>query len=691
MLWIPDLVKSQISESENNSLIKKDTTLLTGKIKEITITAFRAPYNLFNTPAPVNLINSDQLQTGSSFTPIEALNQVPGVLMHHGTLNTNRLTIRGIGSRSPYTTNKIKAYFGEIPLTSGDGETTLEDIENTAISRIEIIKGPSSSLYGAGLAGVILFHPKSVVNDFAQNQISIASFGTIKNTLSAGLTENNLNIYTLGSVIKSDGFRDNNNTKRYNFLLNTQYSFTENSNLQILLRTTSMKAFIPSSLNLPTFEETPQKAASNWQEAEGYEDYTNGQFGISFNHFTPRNEKISVGTFGNFRVADELRPFNKLEESSNFIGWRAYIQKMIVGTNNQFTLTTGFEFFRENYKWSTFSNNESNDLLSDNSEKRQYENLFIQMEAAFKEKLIVSTGLNGNLTRYTYYDDFHENGDQSGNYRYKPVFSPRFGINYLVNQKFALYGNMSHGFSTPTFEETLLPEGELNTDIKPETGWSVEFGFRSQIADQIQFSASYYRIYINNLLVARRTAEDAYIGVNAGKSLHPGVETEVKWQVTEPDAFPSLTMAANATFANYHFKDFVDEGKYYSGNNLPGTVKNTWFVSAQIFPTKNTAINLWHRFTGEMPVNDSNSEYSKSFGISNLECKYFSKIKRMRVEIKAGIQNIFDINYASMLAVNALSIGGSLPRYYYPGNPRNYYVSLLIGVKQRNTKSNLGK
>lgn len=159
--------------SQNASEIQTDTTSLSGEINEVTITAFRSPYNLFNTPAPVNLITTSQLESGSSLTPIEALNQVPGVLMHHGTFNTNRLTIRGIGSRTPYSTNKIKAYFGEIPLTSGDGETTLEDLENSTIKRVEIIKGPSSSLYGAGLAGVILFHPKTVVKDFIKIELQL--------------------------------------------------------------------------------------------------------------------------------------------------------------------------------------------------------------------------------------------------------------------------------------------------------------------------------------------------------------------------------------------------------------------------------------------------------------------------------------------------------------------------------------
>ena len=59
-------------------------------------------------------------------TPV--LNKIPGVTMQQGALNTNRITIRGIGARSQYGTNKIKAYFDGIPLSSGEGETTIDEL-----------------------------------------------------------------------------------------------------------------------------------------------------------------------------------------------------------------------------------------------------------------------------------------------------------------------------------------------------------------------------------------------------------------------------------------------------------------------------------------------------------------------------------------------------------------------------------
>lgn len=675
------VVNGQNIQGKENSFVLQDTTSLSGEIEEVTVTAFRTPYNLLNTPAPVNLISARQLETGSALTPVEALNLVPGIVMQHGTLNTNRLTIRGIGARSMYATNKIKAYFGEIPLTSGDGETTLEDLENTAIKRVEIIKGPSSSLFGAGLGGAILFHPKTVAKNFVQNSTTAGSFGTFKNTLSAGIKEHKLNIFVLGSLLESDGFRENNKTSRANVLLHSQYAFSEKTNMQLLLKTTRMKAFIPSSIDWETFQQSPEKAAANWNNIRGFEEYLSGQFGVSLNIFTEKGEKISFATFGSFRGADELRPFNKLEENSNYLGWRGYIQKAVSGENVQITFTSGLEFYRENYNWSTLSNENQGEILSDNQEKRSYENLFFQMESGFFDRLFFSAGVNGNLTQFKYTDQFPENGDQSGGHDYKPVISPRVGVNFLITPRLSVFGNFSHGFSTPTFEETLLPEGEINGDIQPESGWNAEAGVRAFFTDRLQATVSYYRISISNLLVARRTAEDTYIGVNAGKSLHPGLEAEVNWNAVNAGSYPALSLRGNVTLANYHFQEFVDLGVDYSGKKLPGTAKNTGMAGVLFQPSKNFSLNGWYRFTGQMALDDANSGFTDPFGITNLEARYNGKYHRARLEIKGGIQNVFDVHYASMLAVNALGFGNSLPRYYYPGNPRNYFLSVLIGLE----------
>jgi len=117
----------------------------------------------FNTPAPVMKLYPKDLRREDNLSIAPALNRIPGVFMQSGTLSTNRISIRGIGSRSLFTTAKIRAYLDEIPITNGVGETSLEDIDLSLLSEVEIYKGPTASVYGAGLGGLIRL--KSLNND----------------------------------------------------------------------------------------------------------------------------------------------------------------------------------------------------------------------------------------------------------------------------------------------------------------------------------------------------------------------------------------------------------------------------------------------------------------------------------------------------------------------------------------------
>src|SRR5664280_389402 len=128
-------------------------------IQEVTVKAFQSGKRLLDTPGSIGIITNRQLLNEPAFTLAPSVNKVAGVWMQSGSINTNRLTIRGIGTRSPFGTNKIRAYYGDIPLTNGVGETTLEDLDLEQIADIEIIKGPSSGFYGSGLGGVLLFNP----------------------------------------------------------------------------------------------------------------------------------------------------------------------------------------------------------------------------------------------------------------------------------------------------------------------------------------------------------------------------------------------------------------------------------------------------------------------------------------------------------------------------------------------------
>ena len=110
-------------------------------LNEVIVNANQIPKTLKKAMTTIEVLSQKEISRGNDISIAQVLNRAPGIFMQSGALNTNRLTIRGIGSRTLYGTSKIRAYFKDIPLTNGSGETTIEDFELASISRIEVVKG----------------------------------------------------------------------------------------------------------------------------------------------------------------------------------------------------------------------------------------------------------------------------------------------------------------------------------------------------------------------------------------------------------------------------------------------------------------------------------------------------------------------------------------------------------------------
>ena len=131
-------------------------------------------------------ISSEVFQTFSPLESTNALNQIPGLYALSGAINTNRITIRGVGARTPFGTDKLRMYFNNIPVTTGTGTSVIEtfDIEN--LGSIEVIKGPKGTHYGANLGGAILLNSKSFSEQETRliNNFTVGSYGMFKDNIS---------------------------------------------------------------------------------------------------------------------------------------------------------------------------------------------------------------------------------------------------------------------------------------------------------------------------------------------------------------------------------------------------------------------------------------------------------------------------------------------------------------------------
>ena len=382
-------------------------------IEAITVTALRIESRLLNSTGAVSLLTGSQISRNSVVALEPSLNQVPGVFMHSGSLNTNRITIRGIGSRTPYGTSKIKAYLDEIPLTTGDGETTLEDISLLALSQVEVVRGPTSGVHGSGLGGAILLKTAPGNEAFrVQTNFMSGSYGTHKEGISVSGNLEKSSHLLITDFLYSDGYRENNRYNRSNLFSYNRFDLGEKGSLYVLFDFVDLKAFIPSSIDLATYRETPEKAAANWANIKGNEDSRKTRGAATYRHQLSEKTKISVTGLAVRSTNLELRPFNLLEEEAITGSGRF----SIAYTSDNFEWNSGTEFFREKYDWATYRNQAAlpENRLSHNKEIRFWNNIFSLAKWNPLPSLAIEPGLNLNFTRYDYTDRFIADGDESG-------------------------------------------------------------------------------------------------------------------------------------------------------------------------------------------------------------------------------------------------------------------------------------
>lgn len=658
------------------------------ELQNLTINSYHINDSLLNAPASVSILSAADLQRNNLSDIAPILNTLPGVFMQSGGINTNRISIRGIGARTPYSTNKIRAFYGSIPLTSGDSETTIEDIDLEMLSGMEVIKGPLSSLYGAGLGGAILLSPKINRDNGSQGFVSSThgSYGLVKNTVGYSLATNTASLTISYHKLETDGYRNNSRYNREGVTLAGELFRKQNSKLTYFGNHTYVKAYIPSSVDLESFTKNPRAAAPTWAAAQGYEQYNSYLGGLAYDWKLASWLNNSTSVFINAKENYEPRPFDVLTQNTTAYGARTQFSGDFRAAGKNVSFIAGMEYFKDGFTGSTFANlyqvNNGNGSLEGNrltgtEQDRDFINAFAQLRVQLSKKFEAQAGLNYNKTRFNLDNTFPAQNISSEEYSYKGIVSPQLSLLYKPSSLQTVYASLSRGFSLPSIEETLTADGTINPNIKPENGYNIEVGTKLYLDNKNLYAeVSAYRMLINDLLVAQRTGDDQYVGINAGQTLHQGIEAAIKynWQIA-PD-FAVLPYTA-LSLGKYRFEEFNNNGIDYSGNALTGVPSNKINGGITLQIPFGLYLSADYYYTGSIPLNDANSLYAGSYNLLNTKAGWnYTLFEALTTHIAAGVNNVTNTHYASMVLVNATGFNGASPRYYYPGLPVNYYVTV---------------
>ena len=181
------------------------------KSEQVTVTAYRAPLGLLDSPVTARLLAQSALDTTAAITLDGELRQLPGVELFRRSSSlvanpsSQGISLRALGSTSASRTLVIQ---DDVPLNDAFAGTIhwLEQPE-LAIRSIELMRGGGSDLYGSSaIGGVVNLLPVRPVSDQAELRSSYGAEGTYDDSLMLQSKRGSWGLLTSGGVLGTDGY-----------------------------------------------------------------------------------------------------------------------------------------------------------------------------------------------------------------------------------------------------------------------------------------------------------------------------------------------------------------------------------------------------------------------------------------------------------------------------------------------------
>lgn len=679
----------QLKAGDNELNVQLDVDGLS--LNEVRIAGYNSHKTSRETAGSVALITAKDINRGSAVSLQSALNAIPGVRMDQSTLSEARISIRGNGVRASYGIRNIKIYVNEIPVTEADGTTRIEALDVNSIGRAEVIKGPASSIYGAGTGGVINFQlqrsPYQEQSLEASGLVGANGLHRLATTYRSG--GDKVNSYVSYGWQEYDGYRAHSNDMRRFLTGNFQLFPSDKRIITVLLNRTTQHSQIPGSLNEDQLSANPLQAnPTNLDKAAGrYQNWTRIGLGQQYQFNDQLSNTSSVFTY-----------FYDLNHPLPYAYLRNYYQSY--GGRTRFSYDPGFitlptrfsfgaEFNQGLTKGTQYVNNHGVEgAVSGNVDYQntQY-SLFYQSETALSTKTTLTLGISYNSLRYEVRDYLKPN--QSGIKKFNPQATPRLALSHTFGRALSLHASVSSGFSPPSGSEIKNVDGSVNPSLQAEKALNYEVNAKGNLLQsRLEYDLALFIMDMKGELIGQSVQQGITVYNNAGKTSHDGVELFMAYQLLKPDdqqEVLSLRPFASVTWSDFKFKDYKilnaqnEVTASYDGNRLTGIAP--WVFNLGIDVETKTGLYFYgsYFYSDRLPLNDANSAYNPAYQVANAKMGYKKKlIGHVEVNVYAGLDNILNKSYSSIVSLNAAGFGGAKPAYFNPSPKRNGYGGLNV-------------
>lgn len=621
-------------------------------LEGISVQGYLNRQTLLKTPASAAILDSTQLKYQPSWVPL--LNTVPGIRMEERSPGSYRLSIRGSLLRSPYGVRNVKVYLDEYPLTDAGGNTYLNAISMRSVQRVELLKGPDGSLFGANSGGVMLIRPGDT-SGAVQAGIGGGSYGLFQQHISASQPLGKHKLHLSQSFQRSDGYRQNTKTEHLYLHLADHWQYNQNNHLQALVFYSAPSYRTPGGLTLAQFEADPKQARANAisQKAGIYNKMLFG--GITHQARIAGSLQHMISVYAS--TVDFRNPFltNYEVRKENTYGMRTYFT--LRDRSEHWEYNAGLEWQQTAANIHNYDNNAGergnlqayNDILSDQHF------FFTRFRGELWKQLVIEGAVSLN------YYSYHFRDTTQFKQRFDPQWMPRLALNYLVTPFLSVRASVSRGYSAPTTAEIRPADNRIYRDLQAENGWNYEAGIRLVMRDRrFQADASVFHYRLQDAIVRRLNDNGTEYFVNAGGTKQTGVESILSLRITG-----GLLVSNSFTLSLFRFEDH----KEFNGNKLTGVPEHIVVTNVTCQMPLSFYLFAQHNYTGKLPLNDANTAYADAYHLVLAKAGW-----RMKwLEIYAGVDNLLNQRYSLGNDINAFG-----NRYYNPALARNYFAGILV-------------
>jgi len=676
-----------------------------GDAQTVVVTGSLRAQQVLDAPYAIGVVDAQTLHNAGPMVNLsEALWRVPGLTVANRNNYAQDLQIssRGYGARAGFGVRGLRLYTDGIPATMPDGQGQVAHFDLAGASRIEVLRGPFSVLYGNSSGGVIaLFTAPATVRE-AELAFDAGSFGLRQERISLSLPmDSGFDLRANLTRFDIDGFRPQSAADRT--LGNVRLGWRGDADtVTVLLSGHKQDAQDPLGLTRAQFDADPLQTTPQATQFDTRKSIDQTQGGVNWRHRFGSEQGLvetsvtgylgtrSVTQFLAIPVATQAPPNHgggviDFDRDYNGVDARALLRfgqtDLVLGVNQerQVDERRGYENFVGTPPNQTLG--VQGNLRRDETDRATSSDAYAQVETPLSSAWQLIGGVRSGQVKMDVTDHYivPPNGDDSGSLKFSYT-NPVLGVRWRAAPQWTLHASAARGFESPTLGELAYrPDGSsgFNSGLQGQTSRQVEAGSKWR-GDALDLDAVLFLINTDNEIGVATNAGGRSSFQNVGRTRRYGAEAAGGWRIS-----PSLRAQVNVTLLNAVYRDnfltcnavpcTVPNVPVPAGNRIAGTQRVSGGAELAWRPglVPGEFAVEWHA-QGSTPVDDLNSDSGAGFGVVGLRWGTEWAITGSgKLQLLVRADNVFDRSYVGSVIVNEAN-----KRFFEPGAPRNYLLSL---------------